>query len=55
LQHHEALIRSEVQAQPDITLSELAEKAAKVTKEPEVSLMKMSEELRRLGLGRKKR
>ena len=55
LQEHEALIRSEVEVQPDITLSELVEKVSKVTKEPEVSLMTMSDELRRLGLPRKKR
>jgi transposase len=49
------LIRSAVAAQPDITLAELTVKVAVENNQPPVSLMTMSEELRRLGLPRKKR
>jgi hypothetical protein len=51
----EELIRSEVAAQPDITLAELTAKVALRKSQPPVSLMTMSDELRRLGLPRKKR
>ena len=50
----EELIRAEVKAQSDITLAELAEKVAAVSGKPRVSLMTMSDELRRLKLPRKK-
>ena len=52
LKDYEALIRAEVKAQSDITLAELAEKVA--MSGPRVSLMTMSDELRRLKLPRKK-
>jgi len=55
LKTDEALLRSEVSRQPDITLAELGEKVAKQKNEPPVSLSTLSEELRRLGLPRKKR
>jgi len=51
----EELIRSEVAAQPDCTLAELSAKVALENNQPPVSLMTMSDELRRLGLPRKKR
>ena len=51
----EELIRSEVAAQPDITLAELTAKVALRKSQPPVSLMTMSDELRRLSLPRKKR
>jgi hypothetical protein len=55
LETDEELIRSEVAAQPDITLAELTAKVAKQNHQPPVSLMTMSDQLRRLGLPRKKR
>ena len=55
LEADEELIRSEVAAQPDITLAELTAKVAKQSHQPPVSLMTMSDQLRRLGLPRKKR
>ena len=55
LQDKEALIRAEVAAQPDITLAELTERVAQVSKTEPVSLMTMSVELERLALPRKKR
>ena len=55
LKNEQALIRAEVTLQPDITLVELTEKVARETGKPPVSLMTMSEELRRLRLPRKKR
>ena len=54
LQNDEELIREEVRRQPDITLAELSEKVSLATGKPEVSLMTISEELRRLRLPRKK-
>lgn len=54
LKDYEALIRGEVKERPDITLAELAEKVAKVSGQPKVSLMTMCDELRRLKLRRKK-
>jgi transposase len=51
----EKLIRAEVAAHPDITLAELTARVAVENNQPPVSLMTMSEELRRLGLPRKKR
>jgi transposase len=51
----EAFIREEVKKQPDLTLAELSETVVKHTKVSPFSLMTMSEELRRLGLARKKR
>lgn len=54
LKQNEELIRSEVKAQADITLAELAEKVAAATGTEPVSLMTMSLELRRLNLPRKK-
>lgn len=50
----EELIREEVKKQPDITLAELSEQLLKNTNLSAVSLMTISEELRRLGLRRKK-
>jgi transposase len=55
LQTAEEVIRAEVAAQPDITLAELTERVAMHKNQPPVSLMTMSEELRRLDLPRKKR
>lgn len=55
LETNEALIRAEVAAQPDITLAELTATVASQNNQPPVSLMTMSDELRRLGLVRKKR
>lgn len=55
LKADEKLIREAVREQPDITLVELAEKVARETGKPAVSLMTMSVELRRLNLPRKKR
>jgi transposase len=55
LETAEELIRAEVAAQSDITLAELTAKVAARQSQPEVSLMTMSGELRRLGLPRKKR
>ncbi len=54
LQADEELIREEVRLQPDITLAELSEKVSLATGNPMVSLMTMSQELRRLRLPRKK-
>ena len=54
LRDYEELIRAEVKVQSDITLAELAEKVAKVSGKPKVSLMTMCDELRRLKLRRKK-
>ena len=54
LRDYEELIRAEVKVQSDITLAELAEKVAKVSGKPKVSLMTMCDELRRLKLPRKK-
>ena len=51
----EELIRTEVAAQPDITLAELSAKVAFRKNQPPVSLSTLSEELRRLELPRKKR
>jgi transposase len=51
----EQLLRAEVAASPDITLSELSATVAMQTNQPPVSLSTLSEELRRLGLPRKKR
>jgi transposase len=55
LEADEELIRSEVAAQPDITLAELSATVAFQKNQPPVSLSTLSEELRRLGLPRKKR
>lgn len=55
LETDEELIRAEVAAQPDITLAELTATVALQNNQPPVSLMTMSDELRRLGLPRKKR
>jgi len=55
LETAEELIRAEVAAQPDITLAELTAKVAVRKSQPEVSVMTMGGELRRLGLPRKKR
>ncbi len=55
LQTAEEVIRSEVAAQPDITLAELTTRVARHKNQLPVSLMTMSEELRRLDLPRKKR
>lgn len=54
LREDEALIRAEVERQPDITLAELTEKVSAATGKPAVSVMTMCDELRRLGLPRKK-
>ncbi len=54
LRDEEELIRAEVRTQPDITLAELTETVAHQTGKQPVSLMTMSEELRRLNLPRKK-
>jgi transposase len=51
----EEFIRQEVEKQPDVTLAELSEKVVEQRKVPAFSLMTMSEELKRLGLPRKKR
>lgn len=53
LREHEAAIREEVAAQPDVTLAELCERLAGAGA-PSVSLMTMCAELRRLDLPRKK-
>lgn len=50
----EKLVRSTVAASADITLAELSAAVAKRKNQPPVSLSTMSEELRRLGLPRKK-
>lgn len=55
LEKDEVLLREEVSRQPDITLAELSEKVARRKNEPPVALSTLSEELRRLGLPRKKR
>lgn len=55
LEAEEAFIRAEVAAQPDITLAELTGKVRARNNRAAVSLMTMSNELRRLGLPRKKR
>lgn len=55
LKDDERLIRAAVAKQPDITLAELSENVAAATKKPAVALDVMSDELRRLGLPRKKR
>jgi|AntDryMetagUQ255_1029468.scaffolds.fasta_scaffold07822_2 transposase len=55
LETDEELLRAAVKAQPDITLAELREKVATSKSQPPVSLSTVSEELRRLGLPRKKR
>ncbi len=55
LETAEELIRTEVAAQPDITLAELSAQVALRKSQPPVSLMTMSDELRRLDLPRKKR
>jgi transposase len=54
LKNDEELIRAEVKAQADITLTELIEKLATTTGKEPVSLMTMSTQLRRLRLPRKK-
>jgi transposase len=54
LKAEEALLRAEVAAQPDLTLAELVERTAQISGKPSVSLMTMSNELRRLNLPRKK-
>ncbi len=51
----EQLLRAEVAAAPDITLAELSAAVARQKNQPPVSLSTLSEELRRLGLPRKKR
>jgi transposase len=51
----EQLLRTEVAASPDITLAELSATVAMQKNQPPVSLSTLSEELRRLGLPRKKR
>lgn len=53
LREHEAAIRKEVAAQPDVTLSELCERLAGAGA-PSVSLATMCAELQRLDLPRKK-
>jgi hypothetical protein len=50
----EGLIRAEVKERLDITLAELAEKVAKVSGQQRVSVMTMSDELRRPKLRRKR-
>ncbi len=55
LETAEEFIRSEVAAQPDITLAELSAKIASEKNQPPVALSTISEELRRLALPRKKR
>jgi transposase len=55
LETDEELIRAEVAKQPDHTLAELTAKVALKNQQVSVSLMTMSNELRRLGLPRKKR
>jgi len=55
LEADEELIRAEVASQPDSTLAELTAKVALGNNRVPVSLMTMSNELRRLGLPRKKR
>jgi len=55
LKSDEELLRGAVKAQPDITLAELSAKVALQKNQPPVSLSTFSEELRRLGLPRKKR
>jgi transposase len=54
LKDDEALIRAKVKAQADITLAELREKLATASAKQPVSLMTLSEELRRLKVPRKK-
>jgi len=51
----EELIRAAVAAQPDLTLAELTASVAVASNQVAVSLMTMSNQLRRLGLPRKKR
>jgi len=53
LQAHEALLRREVTAQPDVTLAELRERVA-AAGAPVVSLATLCAELQRLALPRKK-
>lgn len=55
LKTDEALLREVVSRQPDITLAELSAEVAQQKNQPPVSLSTLSEELRRLGLPRKKR
>lgn len=55
LEVDEELIRAEIAVQPDCTLAELTAKVALKKGQTAVSLMTMSNELRRLGLPRKKR
>ncbi len=55
LKNDEQLIRSAVAEQPDLTLAELSAQVAAKTNQPPVALDVMSDELRRLGLPRKKR
>lgn len=55
LRAYEALIRSEVKAQSDITLEELAKKVAEVSGKSRIGVMTMCDELRRLKLPRKKK
>jgi len=54
LETDEDLIRAEVAAQPDITLTELSSKLASEKNQPAVGLSTLSRELRRLRLPRKK-
>jgi transposase len=54
LETDEELIRAEVAAQPDITLTELSGKLASEKNQPPVGLSTMSRELSRLRLPRKK-
>ena len=54
LEADEEFVRAEVAAQPDITLAELSTKVASEKNQVPVSLSTLSEELRRLGLPRKK-
>lgn len=55
LKEDEALIRTLVAEQPDITLAELSEKITIQTGKPRVAMDVLSDELRRLNLPRKKR
>jgi transposase len=55
LETDQELLRGAVKAQPDITLAELSAEVAKEKNQPPVSLSTLSEELRRLGLPRKKK
>jgi transposase len=55
LKAEEVYIRAEVAAQPDITLAELSSQVLARNNQAAISLMTMSNELRRLGLPRKKR